>query len=339
MNKAYACLAGTTKNFGVDLLRPEDVSPVVAMFDTVLGGEGKFRERPFAQAVSCPIVSPLRFGADNSGVVIAAARAGMPVQAVTNPQAGATAPASLAGTLVQGVAESLATLILVNLAVPGHPMIFGNWGIVFDLKSGVYTVGGGEQALLAAASVQISNFYDLPSGVMAGGSDSKLPDNQAGYEKALATVLAGLAGANFVCECGGMLASLLPCSFESLVIDDEMLGAVQRAVRGIEVTDETLSLEVIEEVVNGSGHFLDHPQTLALMETEYVYPTLADRSSPEEWEEKGRQDMRARARGRVRELLAAHYPAYIEPKADAAIRERFPIRLRRSDMQPDCGRW
>jgi len=339
VNKAYACIAGTTKNFGIDIFRPEDVSPIIAMFDTVLGGEGRFRRRPFAQVVSSPVVSPLRYGADNSAVAIWAARAGIPVQVVANPQAGATAPAALAGALVQGFAETLACLILVNLAVPGHPVIFGNWPVVNDLRTGAYTVAGGEHALLAAASAQISNFYDLPSGVMAGGSDSKLPDNQAGYEKALVAALAGLAGANVISESGGMLSGLLCHSFESLAIDNEMLGAVRRAIRGIEVTDETLSVEVIEEVVKGPGHYLTHPQTLALMDTEYLYPQLGDRSSLEEWRERGGRDIRVRARERVRTLLASHYPTYIDPGADEAIRDRLPIRLPREVMEPGCGRW
>jgi trimethylamine--corrinoid protein Co-methyltransferase len=339
VNKAYACVSGTTKNFGIDILRPEDVSPIIAMFDTVAGGEGRFRRRPFAQVVSSPVVSPLRYGADNSAVAILAARAGMPVQVVSNAQAGATAPAALAGTLVQGLAETLAALILVNVAVPGHPVIFGNWPVVNDLRTGAYTVAGGEHAVLAAASAQISNACDLPSGVMAGGSDSKLPDNQAGYEKALVAALAGLAGANLICEAGGMLSGLLCHSFESLVIDNEMLGAVRRAVRGIEVTDETLSVEVIEDVIKGPGHFLTHPQTLKLMETEYLYPRLADRSSPGEWRERGGADIRVRARERVRTLLASHYPSYVDPKADEAIRDRLPIRLPREAMTAGCGRW
>lgn len=339
VNKAYACLTGTTKNFGIDIFRPEDVAPIVAMCDTALGGEGRFRKRPFAQAVSCPVVSPLRYGADNSGVSLAAARAGMPVQVVTNVQAGATGPAALAGTLVQGLAETLGALVLVNLAVPGHPVIFGNWPVVCDLRTGRYAVAGGEQALLAAASAQISNYYDLPSGIMAGGSDSKLPDNQAGYEKGLMTTLAGLAGANVISESGGMLASLLCHSFESLIIDDDMLGAVQRALRGIEVTEETLSVEVIAEVAGGQGHYFSHPQTLTMMETEYVYPAIADRESPEKWQEQGGHDIRVRARERVRALLASHYPAYIDAAADEAIRVRLPIRLPQEAMKPGCGRW
>jgi trimethylamine--corrinoid protein Co-methyltransferase len=136
-----------------------------------------------------------------------------------------------------------------------------------------------------------------------------------------------------------MLGSLMGGSLEALVIDDEMLGQVMRTVRGIEVTDETLSLEVIEEVVHGEGHYLRHPQTLALMRSEYVYPKLADRSSPEDWQSAGSPDIRQRAGERVKALLASHYPEYIDSGTDQRIRERFPIRLAPEDMRPGNGRW
>ena len=148
-----------------------------------------------------------------------------------------------------------------------------------------------------------------------------------------------LAGANLVYESAGMLASLLGCSFESFIIDDEMLGQVQRAIRSIEVTDETLSLQAIEDAVKGPGHFLGHPQTLALMESEYLYPALGDRHSPDEWEELGAKDIRERARERLGDIMTSHYPNYIDPKVDAALRERFPIRLPREAMAPGNGRW
>ncbi len=254
-------------------------------------------------------------------------------------QAGTTAPAALAGILVQSTAETLAALILANLVAPGHPVIFGNWPFVSDLRTGAFSGGGGEGAVLAAASVQIANSYNLPSNVAAGMTDSKLPDSQAGYEKGITNTLAGLAGADFVSETAGMVASLMGCSFESLVIDDDMLGMVQRALRGIEVTDETLSYEVIKETVLGPGHYLAHPQTLALMETEYLYPAIADRTTPDEWEAGGSLDIREPARARAKEILASHYPAYIDPEVDATLRERFPIRLPREAMQPEGGRW
>lgn len=339
MNTLYACIAGTRKHIGTSFCLASHVSPAIAMMDAVLGGEGRFRERPFCKVHTSPVVSPLRYGEDNAEVAVACARAGMPVNVIIAAQSGATAPATLAGTLVQTVAETLAGLILVNLVVPGHPVIFSNWPFVSDLRTGAFTGGGGEIAVLNAAAAQISNFYDLPSGVAAGMADSKLPDGQAGYEKALTTALAGFAGANLVYESAGMLASLLGCSFESFVIDDELLGVVERGLRGIEVTEETLSVAVIEDAVYGPGHYLGHPQTLAVMESEYLYPTLGDRHTPDEWEELGATDIRARARERLRHILGAHYPGYIDRDVDTRLRSRFPICLSADGMTRDAGRW
>ncbi len=339
MNAAYACMAGTQKHIASGFNLPEHVAHGIEMFDAVLGGEGRFRKRPFCLAMTCAIVPPLCYGEDNATVAMAAARAGMPVNMIVAAQAGATAPAALAGTLVQTVAETLAGLALTNLTVPGHPTIFSNWPFVSDLRSGSFSGGGGEEAVLNAASAQIANFYDLPSGVAAGMADSKAPDNQAGYEKGTTTALAGLAGANLVFESAGMLASLLGCSFEAMAIDNDMLGAVQRAVRGIEVSEETLSFEVIEQAVLGPGHYLGTAQTLSLMESEYLYPEIGDRTSLGSWEQNGAFDAAARARVHVRELLSTHYPRYIDAKVDEAIRRRLPIRLPREAMEPGCGRW
>jgi trimethylamine--corrinoid protein Co-methyltransferase len=183
------------------------------------------------------------------------------------------------------------------------------------------------------------NFYGLPSSVGAGMTDSKSPDYQAGYEKALAITLAAQTGCNNVSESAGMLGSLMALSLESMVIDNDMLGAILRTVRGIEVNEETLSYQVMEQVVHGEGHFLRTQQTLGLMRTEYEYPALVDRSTPGEWEAGGSPDIRQRAAERVKTILSTHYPEYIDPVADARIREKFPIRLAREDMRPGNGRW
>ncbi len=339
LNTAYACLAGTDKHLGTAITEAGNVAPVIALFDKALGGEGAFARRPICKLHSSPIVPPLRYGAEACDTIFEAVRHGMPINAITAGQSGATAPAALAGTLVQTVAETLAALLLVNLIRPGHPFIFSNWPMVSDLRTGAFSGGGGEEAILNAAAAQIANFYDLPSGVAAGMADSKIPDEQAGYEKALTTALAGLAGANLVYESSGMLASLLGCSFESFVLDDEMLGFVLRAVRGIEVTEETLAVETIAEAAAGPGHFLGSSQTLALMEKEYVYPRLGDRSTPEDWQQRGGSDIRARALARVREILAEHYPAHIDPALDEEIRARFPIRLPEAAMSPEGSHW
>ena len=118
-----------------------------------------------------------------------------------------------------------------------------------------------------------------------------------------------------------------------------MLGAVQRTIRGIEVTDETRSYDVIEQAVRGPGHCLGGEQTLALMESEYLYLEVSDRTSPGQWQEEGSTDIRERAEVRVQEILSAHYPVYIDPKVDEMIRERFPIVLPRDQMRADSDRW
>jgi trimethylamine--corrinoid protein Co-methyltransferase len=128
-------------------------------------------------------------------------------------------------------------------------------------------------------------------------------------------------------------------SLESMVIDNDMLGAVLRTVRGIEVNEETLSYHVMEKVVHGEGHFLRSGQTLDLMRSEYAYPALADRSTPGEWEAAGSPDIRELAGQRVKSILSTHYPEYIDPATDAKIRERFPILLPQEIMKPGTGRW
>ena len=342
INTAYAVMSATSKHMITSFFKPAHLEMAVSMFDISLGGEGsgeRFRERPFAEIICTFVVPPLRFASDACDVLDAAARAGMPALLVSCGQAGATAPAALAGALAQGNAEVLAALTATNLLVPGHPLVLGNWSFVSDLRSGAFVGGGGEMALLAAAAAQMANFYDIPSGVAAGISSSKLPDAQSGWEKGYLATLPALAGANMIYETTGILADIIASSQEAFLLDSQMVSGVLRAVRGIEVTDDSLSVEVISDVVHGEGHFLGHEQTLTLMETEYVYPALADRKSIDDWEQSGATDIRQRAREALKEILRTHYPRYVDRAADERIRADFGIHLKREDMEPGNGRW
>jgi trimethylamine--corrinoid protein Co-methyltransferase len=216
---------------------------------------------------------------------------------------------------------------VVNLITPGCPVSFAAWPFITDLRTGSFTGGSGEQALMSAAAVQMGNYYGLPNTVGCGMTDSKIPDAQYGYEKALTYTLAAHAGANRLCEVGGMMGSLMGCSFESMVIDNEAMGMIARTLRGIEVTDETLSVDVIHSNVINPGHFLGAGQTLTYMESEYVYPELMDRTPMGQWENEGSRDIFERGRGKARELLDSHFPNYFGKEVDAKIRERFPIRI------------
>ena len=338
LNTAYACMQGTTKHIGSSFSHAAHVEDAVAMFDIALGGEGRFRERPFCTISCCFVVPPMRFAEDACAAFEAAVRLGMPVLMLAAGQAGATSPAALAGAVVQAVAEVLSGLVWGNLLDPEARLVFGPWPFVSDLRTGAMSGGSGEQAVLMAACAQMANFYDVPCSVAAGMTDAKVPDAQSGGEKGYTVTLAAQAGANMVHESAGMHASLLGACYESFVIDNDLAGSVLRAVRGIEVTDETLSLDVIAEVTTrGPGHYLGHDQTLDAMEHHYHYPEVGCRRTPAEWEEGGARDVRDTARDRARQILASHYPDHVAAKADERIRERFEIHLPRALMRPRDG--
>ncbi|MEM7111661.1 MAG: trimethylamine methyltransferase family protein [Chloroflexota bacterium] len=339
LNVAYALCAATEKPCEMAFTSADNIRPAVEMFDMVLGGEGRFAKRPFLSFGGCPIVSPLRFGEDNLDVLVETSKLGLINDIAIAPQAGATAPAALAGALAQVTAEGLACLAIVNIINPGCPMTFAIWPFISDLRTGAFSGGSGEEALVMAACAQIGRFYDLPTSVAASMTDAKLPDAQAGFEKGITAVTAGLAGANRILESAGMLGSLMGCSFEALVIDNDMLGMAQRVVAGLEVNDETLSLDVMREVALGAGHYLGQPQTLARMETDYLYPDIADRSAPGIWEAEGSHDVMSRAEEQVKTVLSTHYPDHLDAKVDAAIRAKFPILLAEKDMKARNGRW
>ena len=171
----------------------------------------------------------------------------------------------------------------------------------------------------------MGRYYDLPTSSIAGITDAKVPDARHGYEKCLAVSQAAHAGANIITQACGMQASLLGASLEGYVIDNDMLGAILRTVRGVEVGADTLAGDVIAEVSRGEGHYLGHPQTLARMERDYVYPSVADRRTPAAWEESGGEGMRVRARRRAREILAEHFPRHIDDACDAMLRDVHDI--------------
>jgi trimethylamine--corrinoid protein Co-methyltransferase len=335
VNTAYACVSGTTKHVGTSWTQTAQLEACLDMFHLIAGGEAQWRARPFVSQSNCFVVPPLKFAYDACMCLETAVHGGMPVLLLSAGQAGATAPAALATALVQETAECLAGLVYVNAIKRGAPAIFGTWCFVSDLRTGAMSGGSPEQALLSAASAQLSRFYDLTGGTASGMSDAKLPDMQAGYEKAYNHALVGNAGANLIYESGGMLASLLGFSLEGLIIDNDLIGAVQRTIKGIDVSDEALSLETMRKVcLEGPGHYLGADQTLQLMQREYVYPSVGDRRSPNEWVEQGRPSAVDLAARKLGSILAGHYPDHIPESVDSAIRERLPIRLPREAMRP-----
>jgi trimethylamine---corrinoid protein Co-methyltransferase len=325
LNTYYAALANTTKHVTGNCFTVESAGEVIEMGGMIAGSVEKLRERPFLSFITSWTVSPLRYAAETVAVLTEIVEQGMPVFLSSAPQAGATSPAALAGTLVQINAEELSGVVYCNLLRPGAPVILGYVPSVSDLRTGNFVGGAAEFALMNAAVAQLGQFYNLPVYNSSGLSDSKLPDAQAGYEKGITSLAVALAGANYIHHSAGFLESMLAVAYEQYVIDDDINGHIMRLVRGIEVTEETLSVDVIEQVVNGEGHFLGTQQSLALMNSEFYYPHTGDRQRREDWEEAGSLDVRERARQRAQEILRTHQPGGLDTAVDAAIRQRFEI--------------
>ncbi|OIQ06295.1 MAG: methyltransferase [Rhodobacteraceae bacterium CG2_30_10_405] len=328
INTLYACLSGTTKHVGTSFSEPAHVKGCFDLLHQVAGGEAAWRARPFVSNSNCFVVPPMKFAEESCITMEACIRAGMPMLLLSAGQAGATAPAPIALAIVQAMAECLAGVVYANAIRPGAPCIFGTWPFVSDLRTGAMSGGSAEQALLTAGCAQMHQFYNLPGGAAAGISDSKLPDMQAGWEQGITNVLAGLSGLNMIYEAVGMHASLLGFCMESLILGDDILGQALRCVRGIDVTEDSTSIDAMKAVcLGGPGHNLGSDQTLALMQTEYIYPAVANRMSPKEWAEAGKPQLLDRAIARKNEIMA-RAGCQIEPAIDAAIRATHHIYFR-----------
>jgi trimethylamine--corrinoid protein Co-methyltransferase len=327
INKTYAALANTGKHVMTQAYTVESAQEIIEMVSMIAGDKSSYEDRPIVSFVTSWTVSPLRYAPETVDVLVELVKQNIPVATSSAPQSGATSPASLAGTLVQINAEELSGLVLCNLIRPGARVLMGYVPSVADLRTGNFVGGAPEFGLMNAAAAQMAHFYGVPIYNSSALSDSKLPDVQSGYEKGITSSAAALAGSNFIHHSAGMLESMLTVAYEQYVIDDDINGSVMRMVRGIEVTDETLSVDLIDEVCRGKGHYLGTQQSLELMNTEYYYPHTGDRSRREDWEIAGALDMRERARQRAREILDTHRPYPLDSVVDAAIRDRFEIVL------------
>lgn len=330
INTYYAAITSTSKHVTGNCFSLQSAHDVMEMASIIAGDIHALRKRPFISFVSCWTVSPLRYAPETVEVLTELVRQGMPVILSSAPQSGATSPAALAGSLVQINAEELSGLVYCQLVKPGAPLILGYVPSVSDLRTGNFVGGAPEFAMMHAASAQLGQFYGLPVYNSSGLTDSKLPDIQAGYEKGMTGLAAALSGANYIHHSAGLLESMLTVAYEQYVIDDDINGSIMRMVRGIEVDEESLSIDLIDQVCRGEGHFLGTQQSLSLMNSEYYYPHTGDRQRRADWEADGALDMGQRARVKARRLLNDHRPMPLPAGADEAIRARFEILLPRT---------
>ncbi len=311
-----AILKNTSKHTfsGTDTAR--NLRKMVELGAVCLGGTDNFRRRPVLTASVCP-TSPLALLRDCCEVVIEAARQGVGVWIIPMALAGATSTSTLAGTLVVTNAEVLGALALAQLTVKGTPCTYGNTSTIMDMRTGVGSVGAPELGLINSGAAKLAQYYRLPAVVGSGMSDSKIPDAQAAYETAVSALVAALAGADILFGVGG-LDQLLTFDYAKLVMDVESIEMIEKVVRGIAVTDESIALDVIHHV-GPSGEFITHDHTLEHVR-ELSQAKLFDRNKRDVWIAVGGKDLTERAYETARYILQHHKPKPLPPGAEKTMR-------------------
>ena len=278
---------------------------VLEMAAAVAGGKDELRKRPIMCLYS-ETTSPLSIGVVNDNM-IEFARAGVPITQGPSPIIGATGPGTLLGTYLVGNAENLAALTLCQLVNPGTPFVLGCWSGVMDPRIGRNCYGAPEFVFsVSVLNAQMGEYYQLPTFGFAGPSDSKLPDAQAGAEAMQMSMMNGLAGNNLCHDCG-YLAGGSVGSMEMAVICDDILGNVLRIIKGTEVSDETLAVEVIKEV-GPEGNFLGHKHTLKHIRDELHIPSIFDRNPEAAWIKAGSKPLHEVAKEKAEKILREHHP-------------------------------
>ena len=265
------------------------------------GGRDKLRQQPRAVFDVCPS-PPLNWSEFGSHNLLDLARAGVPAELVSMPLAGGTAPVTLAGSVTQHAAESLAGIVLHQLAGPGSPIVWGGAPAIFDMRSGGAPMGAVETAMLNMACAEVGKHLGLPTHGYLVATDSKFVDAQAGAESARSAMLGALTGINMISG-AGMIESLACHSVEKLVMDAESIASAQRLVRGVEVRGDEPGHRMFAQT-GLSGNFLKLKETRALFRQEQYLPSpVTDRSA------RGSEppsDIFTRARARVDELVSSY---------------------------------
>lgn len=284
------------------------------MLVAVVGSAGSLRERPLAVFDVCPS-PPLLWSEITCQNLVDCARYWLPVELVSMPLAGATAPATLVGTLAQHTAENLSGVVIHQLTNPGAPIVYGGSPAIFDMRQGTTPMAAIETIMIDCAYTEIGKHLGLPTHAYLGMSDAKLLDGQAGLESALGTFLGALARVNMISG-AGMLEFESCQSEEKLVIDNEIIGMARRLIEGIATREEMIPLELMREVGH-QGSFLSTKHTREWFRREqFIASSVIDRHTRQAWEKEGKKSIVERARERAEEIIASYQPKEMPPEVE-----------------------
>jgi len=320
INRFFHSLDNTTKHVMGGVYSMEGCRKAVSMAEMLAGGEKALRERPFVSFITL-IISPFKIDADYGEMTCYLARKGLPVVVPTEPICGTTSPVTLAGNVLTHIAETLGGIAMVQCVHKGAPGICGSVGSITNLMTMDHVGGAIERAMLHAAVAQMAQHFGLPLYSTAGTSDAKSVGIQAAYESAMSSLLVAMSGANYIHDIAGLMETDLTVSYEKLVMDNEILGMCQRVLRGIEVNDDTLAVELI--VDKGPGEdFLAEEHTVRHMRKEFFMPQLANREKRELLVPDS--DALARAQSYVREVRERPFESRLQSARRRQVLAAYP---------------
>jgi trimethylamine---corrinoid protein Co-methyltransferase len=301
------------KPFGMGCYGYLPTLDMMKMMAIAVGGKEELRRLPRFFSI-CSVVSPLQMSKEQLEGLLICADYGQPLAMSPEAIAGATAPASLAGLLVQENAAILAHITLAQIFRPGTPVLYGTVSTIANMKLGTVALGAVETGLISAASAQLARYYGLPIRSVGGVTEAKIEDIQAGLERCSTIMQAALSGVNYI-TCAGTLDSTMLESEPLLLIDDEWCGAVARVREGITVNSDTLALDLIKEK-GFSGHYLAEEHTVKHFKQEHYMPSMLVREPHATWVSQGSNNLMERAKEKVREIIDHHQPMVIDPQIE-----------------------
>jgi len=313
-----AMLRGTSKPLVITAVDREGLADQYQMACEVLGGPDEFARLPLFVVYVEPS-SPLSSSVEATEKILYAAETGIPAIYTPCVMCGGTGPVTLAGAMVQSLAEYLVGMVLAQLKRQGAGVIMGGVTSPLDMTTSVLSYGAPEMVLVSAAMTDVARWLEVPMFSTAGCSDAKVLDQQAAIEATMSVLVAALSGANLIHDVGYLESGLLG-SFDMLVMSDEVIGMAKHILGGITVTPETLAVDVIEQVGPG-GHYLTQPHTRQHFRAELWFPTLMDRQMRRAWEAGGSKTMAQRVRAKVIDILEHHEPLPIPAEVEARLEE------------------
>lgn len=321
INRFFPALTHSSRPVMGGIYSLEGLKDIVDIASFIAGDRETLRQKPFVGFITS-IASPLKIDDLYAQLLMEVASTGLPLATSTAPTAGATAPITLAGTLVQQNAEALMGVVLSQLVNPGTPVLYSAVPSTLDIRTMSFLMGSVESGLMNAAITQMAYYYRLPSYITVGTTDSKVPDAQAAHESASTCLLAALAGGNFIHEAAGLLEGAMTACFAQYVIDNDIIGGCLRALRGVEINQDTLAVDVIA-AVGPEGNFLGEAHTIDYMRTESFFPRVSDRRSYQAWHSAGGKDSWSTAEELARKYLEQEHRHFVDDEKIQEIKSKY----------------